>query len=45
MATTIPASDTGATSASGANNNRRHLGVALLVIATAQLMIVLDSTE
>jgi MFS family permease len=41
MATTISASDTGAT---GARNNRRHLGVALLVIATAQLMIVLDAT-
>ncbi|MGD0704266.1 MAG: MFS transporter [Trebonia sp.] len=41
MATTISASDTGATAA---KNNRRHLGVALLVIATAQLMIVLDAT-
>jgi EmrB/QacA subfamily drug resistance transporter len=26
------------------NNNRRHLGVALLVIAAAQLMVVLDAT-
>jgi MFS family permease len=41
MATTIPASETGA---AGATRSRRHLGVALLVIATAQLMIVLDST-
>ena len=40
MATTLSASDTGAV---GAKSNR-HLGVALLVIATAQLMIVLDST-
>jgi EmrB/QacA subfamily drug resistance transporter len=47
MATTISASGTGATGASGtsgASNNSRHLGVALLVIATAQLMIVLDAT-
>jgi EmrB/QacA subfamily drug resistance transporter len=28
----------------GAESSRRHLGVALLVIATAQLMIVLDAT-
>ena len=41
MATTIPASQTGAT---GATRNSRHLGLALLVIATAQLMIVLDAT-
>ena len=40
MATTLSASDTGAV---GAKSNR-HLGVALVVIATAQLMIVLDST-
>ena len=44
MATTISASDTGATGATGATNHHRHLGVALLVIATAQLMIVLDAT-
>ena len=41
MATTYSTSDTGA---AGATGNRRHLGVALLVIATAQLMIVLDAT-
>ena len=40
MATTLSASDTGAV---GAKSNRR-LGVALVVIATAQLMFVLDST-
>ena len=40
MATTFSASDTGATG----TDNSRHLGVALLVIATAQLMIVLDAT-
>ena len=28
----------------GAKKNRRHLGLALLVIATAQLMVVLDAT-
>ena len=28
----------------GARNNGRHLGVALVVIATAQLMVVLDAT-
>jgi EmrB/QacA subfamily drug resistance transporter len=28
----------------GTRDNRRHLGVALLVIATAQLMVVLDAT-
>jgi EmrB/QacA subfamily drug resistance transporter len=28
----------------GTRNDRRHLGVALLVIATAQLMVVLDAT-
>jgi hypothetical protein len=27
-----------------AGNNGRHLGLALLVIATAQLMVVLDAT-
>ena len=41
MATTLPVSDTGAASATA----NRHLGVALVVIATAQLMIVLDSTN
>jgi EmrB/QacA subfamily drug resistance transporter len=40
MTTTFSASDTGAADAV----KRRHLGVALLVIATAQLMIVLDAT-
>ena len=40
MATTLSASDTGAIGAKG----NRHPGVALVVIATAQLMIVLDST-
>jgi EmrB/QacA subfamily drug resistance transporter len=30
--------------AAGTRNERRHLGVALLLIATAQLMIVLDAT-
>jgi len=40
MATTLSASDTGAAGVKG----NRHLGVALAVIATAQLMIVLDST-
>jgi EmrB/QacA subfamily drug resistance transporter len=30
--------------AAGTRNERRHLGVALLVIATAQLMVVLDAT-
>src|SRR3954447_9609642 len=39
MATTISAAgDT------GTRNEGRHLGVALLVIATAQLMVVLDAT-
>ena len=33
-----------AISAIGAKNEGRHLGVALLVIATAQLMVVLDAT-
>src|SRR5262245_44431432 len=33
-----------ATSQAGTKNNGRHLGVALLVIATAQLMVVLDAT-
>ena len=28
----------------GTRNNSRHLGGALLVIATAQLMVVLDAT-
>jgi len=28
----------------GARKNGRHLGLALLVIATAQLMVVLDAT-
>ena len=32
-----------ATSKAGIGNNGRHLGVALLIIATAQLMVVLDS--
>jgi hypothetical protein len=39
MATTIPAAGVTGTTSSG-----RHLGVALLVIATAQLMVVLDGT-
>ncbi|MGP7995857.1 MAG: MFS transporter [Streptosporangiaceae bacterium] len=39
MTTTLPALGT-----ARARNNRRHLGVALLVIATAQLMVVLDAT-
>ncbi len=39
MATTLSAPDTTRTSPGG-----RHLGVALLVIATAQLMVVLDAT-
>ncbi len=42
MATTSSA--TWQTGETGARNNRRHLGVALLVIATAQLIVVLDST-
>jgi EmrB/QacA subfamily drug resistance transporter len=33
-----------AATAAGTRNESRHLGVALLVIATAQLMIVLDAT-
>jgi EmrB/QacA subfamily drug resistance transporter len=39
MATTLSA-----TSEVGTQNNRRHLGLALLVIGTAQLMVVLDAT-
>jgi EmrB/QacA subfamily drug resistance transporter len=39
MATTFPA-----IGEAGTKNNGRHLGVALLVIATAQLMVVLDAT-
>src|SRR5262249_40958204 len=33
-----------ATGHAGPRDDRRHLGVALLVIATAQLMVVLDAT-
>jgi EmrB/QacA subfamily drug resistance transporter len=39
MATTYPA-----IGEAGTRNNGRHLGLALLVIATAQLMVVLDAT-
>jgi EmrB/QacA subfamily drug resistance transporter len=39
MTTTLPA-----TGEAGTRNHGRHLGVALLVIATAQLMVVLDAT-
>src|ERR1700688_5013145 len=39
MTTTISA-----TAAASTGSERRHLGVALLVIATAQLMVVLDAT-
>ena len=39
MATTYPAIGEAST-----RNNGRHLGLALLVIATAQLMVVLDAT-
>jgi EmrB/QacA subfamily drug resistance transporter len=39
MATTLSA-----TSEVGTQNNSRHLGLALLVIGTAQLMVVLDAT-
>ena len=39
MATTSPVIDQ-----AGTRNDGRHLGVALLVIATAQLMVVLDAT-
>jgi len=35
---------TSATGEAATKNNGRHLGVALLVIATAQLMVVLDAT-
>src|SRR5215469_11072046 len=39
MATTLSA-----TSQAGTRSSRGHLGVALIVIATAQLMVVLDAT-
>ena len=39
MATTFSTADE-----AGTRNNSRHLGAALLVIATAQLMVVLDYT-
>src|SRR5580700_2158881 len=42
MTTTLSA--TGEGGAAGTRPTRRHLGVALVVIATAQLMVALDST-
>jgi EmrB/QacA subfamily drug resistance transporter len=42
MTTTLSA--TGEAGAAGTRTSGRHLGVALLVIATAQLMVALDST-
>src|SRR5882757_8719850 len=44
MATTIRAAGQTGTKNTGTKNEGRHLGVALLVIATAQLMVVLDAT-
>jgi EmrB/QacA subfamily drug resistance transporter len=44
MATTIPAAGQAGTTNGSTTNGGRHLGVALLVIATAQLMVVLDAT-
>ena len=44
MSTTQPATGGAATGAPVAGPGRRNLGLALLVIATAQLMVVLDAT-
>ena len=44
MSTTQPATGRAAGGGAGAGPVRRHLGLALVVIATAQLMVVLDAT-
>src|SRR5487761_1883252 len=44
MSTTHPATGRAAAAGADAGPVRRHLGLALFVIATAQLMVVLDST-
>ncbi len=44
MSTTQPATGGAASGAPVASPGRRHLGLALIVIATAQLMVVLDAT-
>ncbi|HEX6934130.1 MAG TPA: MFS transporter [Streptosporangiaceae bacterium] len=43
MSTTQPVADRAATPGASTAEGRRHLGLALFVIATAQLMVVLDS--
>src|SRR6201993_4119591 len=44
MSTTHPAAGRAAAGGAGAGPAPRHLGLALVVIATAQLMVVLDAT-
>ena len=42
MSTALP--ETGVGAASATTGRQRHLGLALVVIATAQLMVILDAT-
>src|SRR6266699_6840520 len=44
MSTTLPATGRAAARGADAGPVRRHLGLALVLIATAQLMVVLDAT-